>query len=176
VYLAYVELLASWHGAFGGQDSAGAYPRYVTVGLSQPPDSRWKDAYHGWILGSDAFVGRVSAMVRGNPVRERRRESRLIQGLKLSRVIEVVCASYEIERQKLKRRGSRRPARAALAYLARSRTTATNAGLTAELGMPRAESVPNLTRRFAAWLATDANARERLRCLERELQSLDDSK
>jgi hypothetical protein len=50
-------------------------------------------------------------------------------------------------------------------------TTVTNAGLIAELGVLRAESVPNLTRRFAAWLATDAKVRERLRGIERELQA-----
>jgi hypothetical protein len=50
-------------------------------------------------------------------------------------------------------------------------TTVTNAGLVAELGVSRAESVPNLTGRFAAWLATDTKVRERLRGLERELQA-----
>jgi hypothetical protein len=51
----------------------------------------------------------------------------------------------------------------------RSRTAATNAELAAMLGVSRAESVPNLTRRFGAWLATDAGVREQLRCLEEEL-------
>jgi hypothetical protein len=69
----------------------------------------------------------------------------------------------------LRRRGSRHPARAALADLARSRTAATHAERAAVLGVSRAESVPNLTRRFAAWLATDARVREQLRCLEEEL-------
>jgi len=42
-------------------------------------------------------------MVRTNPGREQRRESRLIRGVTLSRVIEVVCASYEIDRSELRR-------------------------------------------------------------------------
>jgi hypothetical protein len=46
----------------------------------------------------------------------------------------------------------------------------TSAGLVAELALTCAGSVPNLTRRFAAWSATDAKVRERLRCLKRELQ------
>ena len=57
----------------------------------------------------------------------------------------------------------------ALAYLAPSRTAATNAGSAAVPGLSRAESVPNLTRRFAAWLTTDARVRERLRGLEEQL-------
>ena len=98
-WVAYDELLASWGGAFGGPDPAGAYRRYVTAGLSEPPESPWKEAYHGWILGSGAFIKRVRAMVRGEPPRERRRESRLILSLPLSRIIEVVCAFYEIDAQ-----------------------------------------------------------------------------
>jgi hypothetical protein len=62
-------------------------------------------------------------------------------------------------------------ARAALAYLARSLTTVTSAGLVPELEVSRAESVRNPSRQFATWLATDAKIRERLRGLERELQA-----
>ena len=46
---------------------------------------------------------------------------------------------------------------------------ATNAELAAMLGLSRAESVPNLTRRFGDWLATDARLRKQLRSLEEEL-------
>jgi len=161
-WVAYDELLASWGGAFGGPDPAGAYRRYVTAGLSEPSESPWKEAYHGWILGSGAFIDRVRAMVRGEPRRQRRRESRLIQGPTLSQV-------SEVDRAELRRRVSRHPAPALLAYLARSRTAATNAELAAMLGVSRAKSVPNVTRRYAAWLATDAKVREQLRGLDEEL-------
>ncbi len=169
-WVAYDDLLASWGGAFGGPDPAGAYRRYVTAGLAEPPESPWKEAYHGWVLGSAAFVDRVRAIVRGEPRRERRRESRLILGLPLSRISELVCAYYEIERVELSRRGNRHPARAALAYLARRRTAATNAELATVLGVSRAESVPNLTRRFATWLESDAKVRHQLRGLEEQLE------
>jgi REP element-mobilizing transposase RayT len=172
-WVAYDELLASMGSAFGGRDVTGAYRRYVTAGLSEPPESPWKEAYHGWILGSGAFINRVKAMVRGEPRRKRRRESRLLQSLPLSRVSEAVCAVYKIERTELRHRGSRHPARAALAYLARSRTMATNSELAAVLGLSREESVPNLTRRFGAWLESDAKVRRKLRSLERELDGSD---
>jgi REP element-mobilizing transposase RayT len=168
-WVAYDDLLASWAGAFGGSDPSVAYRRYVTAGLSSPPVSPWNEAYQGWVLGSGAFIDRVRAMVRGEPRHERRRESRLIRSLPVSKVSDVVCAYYEIPRSELSRRGSRQPARAALAYLARSRTTATNNELAAILGVSRAESVPNLTRRFAAWLATEASVRDQLQCLEKAL-------
>ena len=83
--------------------------------------------------------------------------------------IEWLVNYYEIELTELGRRGNRHPARAALAYLARSRTAATNAELATFLGLSRAESVPNLTRRFGAWLTTNAKVRKQLRSLEEEL-------
>jgi hypothetical protein len=88
----------------------------------------------------------------------------------LSRITEVVCAFYQIEPTELSQRGSRHPARAALVHLARSHTLATNSELAAVLGLSRAESVPNLTRRFSGWLSTDANIRKQLRELEGVLE------
>ena len=49
---------------------------------------------------------------------------------------------------------------------------ATNAELAPILGVSRAESVPNLTRRFGAWLATDPRVRKQLRHLEERLDEL----
>jgi hypothetical protein len=72
-WVAYDDLLASWTGAFGGSDPAGVNRRYVTAGLSEPPESPWKEARHGWVLGSEASIDRVKAMVHGEPRRERRR-------------------------------------------------------------------------------------------------------
>jgi hypothetical protein len=43
------------------------------------------------------------------------------------------------------------------------------AELAAVLGLSRAESVPNLTRRFSDWLSTDARIRKQLRDLEEVL-------
>ena len=57
-----------------------------------------------------------------------------------------------------------------MAYLAqRGRTSATNGDLTEILGVSRAESVPNLTRRFEHWLSTDRRVRKELERLEHKL-------
>ncbi len=91
------------------------------------------------------------------------------RGHSLERVCQVVCAAYAIEPAELARRGSRQEARAALAYLARRRTAATHAELMGVLGVSRPESVPNLTRRFASWLSSDAGIGRRYHRLEEEL-------
>jgi hypothetical protein len=152
-----------------GSEPAAAYRRYVTAGLSKPPESPWSEAYHGWILGSQKFVDRVRAMVKQQPRRDRRRESRRVEGLSISQVSEVVCAEFGIELSELSLRGSRHPARAAMAYLARRHTAATNGELIDLLGVSRAESVPNLMRRFDAWLAGDSRIRRVLKRLEAKL-------
>jgi REP element-mobilizing transposase RayT len=172
-WVAYDDLLASWAAEFGGSGSepARTYRRYCMAGVSEPPDSPWSEAYHGWILGSQKFVDRVKAMVGQEPKRERRRESRRIRGLSISRVSQVVCAEYGIEPSALAVRGSRHPARAAIAYLARRHTPASNRELTALLGLSRPESVPNLTRRFQASLKSDPRTKQQLRRLDEALSA-----
>jgi hypothetical protein len=113
-----------------GSESAKGYRRYVTAGLSLKHESPWTGAHHGWILGSQKFVDCIRAMVSKQPQRDRRREATQVRGLSIARVSEVVCAEYGIEPLELSERGSRHPARAAMAYLARRHTTATNGELT----------------------------------------------
>src|SRR5262245_61158431 len=95
-WVAYDDLLDSWAVELCGTGSerAAAYRRYVTAGLSQPPESPWREAYHGWILGSQKFVDRARAMVKEQPRRDRRRESRRMEGLSIPRMIEIVCADF----------------------------------------------------------------------------------
>jgi hypothetical protein len=80
---------------------------------------------------------------------------------------------YGIERSELSQRGSRHPARAAIAYLARRPTAATNGELTKIVGMSRAESVPNLTGRFETWLLNESRVCKQLGRLRNELNSTD---
>jgi REP element-mobilizing transposase RayT len=171
-WVAYDDLLAAWDGACGGPDPGEAYRRFVTAGLADPPPSPVSGARRGWILGSESFVEDLRRVVGNAPPRERRSETRGLLSLDLGRVCQVVSSSYGVEASELSRRGSRHPARAALAYLARRYTSATNGALVPVLGVSRAESVPNLTRRFATWLQVDASAREHLGRMEQMLNVL----
>ena len=119
------------------------------------------------MLGSGAFIDRVRALVRGQSRRERR-EAPLLSGWPL----EVVCSVYGVALQELSRRGSREPARAAFAYVARQRTTATHTELIKWLGVSRPESVPNLTNRYAASLPADVQVRAQLQRIDEELDRL----
>ena len=115
---------------------------------------------------SDSWIVCASTSAISQTHRDLRRERRLLRGLDLARVIEAVCSRYGVDRGQLAARGSRSPARAALAYLAKHHTEATRAELVPILGLSRPESVPNLSARFAALLQSESNARRDLMALE----------
>ncbi len=169
-WVAHDELLKCWAAGFGGSDPAAAYRQFVTAGLAEPPPSPWSAAHHGWVLGSAEFAARLGQMVRDEPPRALHREARLARSVPLAAILEVVCRTYGVESSELSRRGSRHEARAALAYLARRHTVATNASLAEVLGVSRPDSVPNLTRRFARWLSERGDVRQRHMLLEQQLR------
>ena len=90
-------------------------------------------------------------------------------------MIEAVCSRYGVDRAQLAVRGSRAPARAALAYLAKHLTESTRAELVPILGLSRPESVPNLSSRFATLLRTQASVRRDLKALELALKPRDEN-
>jgi hypothetical protein len=170
-WVAYEELLTAWAGEFGRTDPEASYRRFVSAGLADPPPAPWAEARHGWLLGSERFLQRLRQHVaREHPTHgDLRREERLLRGLDLDRVIEAVCQRYGVGREQLAARGSRSPARAALAYLAKHHTECTRAELVPILGLSRPESVPNLSARFASLISSEAAARRDLAALELSL-------
>ena len=91
---------ASLGGAFGGSDPAGSYRRYVTR------DCQIRLNHHGrkhttvGFSGAEHSSGKSGRWCAANLAANRRRESRLMQSLPLSRIIEIVCALYAIDRVK----------------------------------------------------------------------------
>ena len=141
----------------------------MTAGISNPPQAPWTQAGHTWILGSERFVDRLRILIQGRPRNELRRDERVLLGVDLDRVVQSVYHHYGVDRSELARRGSRSPARAALAFLARMYTEATLADLVPVLGVSRPQSVPNLTRRFSTWLEGQNETRRDLKKLQAQL-------
>ncbi len=170
-WVAYEALLAAWAGEFGRTDPEASYRRFVNAGVTNPPPAPWTEARHGWLLGSERFLERVRQQVAHDkpPHGGLRREERLLRGLDLERLIEAVCKTYHVDRGELAARGTRSPARAALAYLAKHHSECTRTDLVPILGLSRPESVPNLSARFATLLSTDPNAKSKLAALELSL-------
>jgi REP element-mobilizing transposase RayT len=147
-FVAYESLLRAWGGEFGGSDPATAYRDFVASGLAEPPASPFREAFEGWVLGSDAFVDRLRRLA--GPALEARSlapEARRLAALDPDWVFRVVGDYYGLDDMAFGRRHERHLGRAVAAWLCRRYTEATLRALAARLGLGRPDSVPNLTRR-----------------------------
>jgi putative transposase len=153
-WVAHDVLLSAWHGDQGGRDARRAYVRFVERGLQDPPSHPFREAFGGWVLGSDRFLARVrsyaAAITSDPPVAEKRQ----LAGLDPKRIIAAVSAFYGLEEAALTRRHDPHLARPVAAWLCRRHTEASLREMAEWLGLSRADSVPNLTRRLEARLKT----------------------
>ena len=136
--------------------------------VGSPPPGR-RAPVPGTLQDRTGRGDRVRILIQGRARNDLRRDERVLLGVELDHVVQTVCRHYGVDRSELARRGSRSPARAALAFLARKYTEATLADLVPVLGVSRPESVPNLTRRFSTWLESQNDARQDLKRLQTQL-------
>jgi len=151
-WVAHDTMLDAWQGDHGGRDARGAYTRFVESGLTDPPPTPFREAIGGWILGSEQFVARLrshAGPVLSNPPLP---ESRQLAGLDPKRIFAAVAEFYGLDSSSLSRRHDPHLARAVAAWLCRRHTEASLRELAERLGLSRADSVPNLTRRLEARL------------------------
>ena len=150
--MAHDTLLAAWQGDHGGPRARRAYVRFVEAGLTDPPPSPFREAFGGWILGSERFLARLRSLagpIASNPPLA---EARQLAGLDPKRIFAAVADFYGLDGASLSRRHDPHLARAVAAWLCRRHTEASLRELAEWLGLSRADSVPNLTRRLEARL------------------------
>jgi REP element-mobilizing transposase RayT len=169
-WVAYDTLLAALQGEFGGADPSRSYRRYVTAGLKEPVASPFGSAWQELALGSEEFLRQVKSRLTGSTLPSGAISPRRLAGLDRKRVYETVLRYYGRPAEALGRRGGRDGLRAVAAYLARRCTDATLREVAIDLGLSRADSVPNLTRRVERGLPTSAVLRADLRAIEDLLQ------
>ena len=119
-----------------------------SAGLDSPPPSPFRDAFGGWVLGSERFLARMRSLagsIQSNPPVA---EARQLSGLDPKRIFAAVRSFYGLDEAALSRRHDPHLARAVAAWLCRRHTEASLRELAAWLGLSRADSVPNLTRRI----------------------------
>lgn len=161
-WVAHDAMLAAWQGEQGGRDARRAYVRFVEAGLADPPPSPFREAFGGWILGSERFVARLRSQagpVVSNPPLA---EARQLAGLDSKRIFAAVADFYGVDRALLWRRHDPHLARPVAAWLCRRETEASLRELAGWLGLSRADSVPNLTRRLEARLKASPRLSEDL--------------
>ena len=149
-WVRYESVLAAWHGDWGGSDVVTAYRNYVEAGLTDPPESPFRQTFGGWVLGSSDFIERLRAQVTGVSSDPPVREARQLTRLDAQTVLRAVTDYYEFESGALRRRHDRHIARPMAAWLCRRHTQATLSEIASELGLSRADSVPSLVRRLEA--------------------------
>ena len=178
-WVAYDTVLAALQGEYGGTDPSAAYRRYVTAGLKEPVASPFDSAWQGLVLGSQEFLRDVKSRLRTSPTpaREPLISPQRLAPLDRQVVYATVLSYYQRPAEALGRCGSRDGARAVAAYLARRWSDVTLGELARDLGLSRADSVPNLTRRVererasSSRLRTDLNAIEDLLRMQRETKN-----
>ena len=151
-WVAHDALLAAWRGDQGGRDARRAYVRFVEAGLVDPPPPPFREAFGGWVLGSERFVARLrnqAGPILSNPPVA---EARQLASLDPKRILAAVADFYGLDDAALSRRHDPHLARAVAAWLCRRHTEASLRELAEWLGLSRADSVPNLTRRLESQL------------------------
>ena len=142
------ELLAAWNGDHGGRDARQAYVRFVERGLADPPPWPFRDAFGGWVLGSEQFLARLRSLASSLQSDPPVAEARQLCGLDPKRIFDAIKSFYGLDEAALLRRHDPHVARAVAAWLCRRYTEASLRELASSLGLSRADSVPNLTRRM----------------------------
>ena len=116
------------------------------------PEDAVDEAFGGWILGSERFVARLRSQAGAIASNPPLAEARQLAGLDPKRILAAVADYYGLEVSALSRRHDAHLARAVAAWLCRRHTEASLRELAEWLGVSRADSVPNLTRRLEARL------------------------
>ena len=152
-WVAHDRLLAACQGEYGG-DPTAAYVGFVNAGLSSPPESPFREAFGGWILGSERFLDQLRSrpgLLSSHPPLP---EARQLVALDPGRIFAAVAEFYGLDESALARRHDPHLARAVAAWLCRRHTDVPMRILAQRLGLSRGDSVPNLTRRLEARLKT----------------------
>ena len=170
-WVAYDTLLTALQAEYGGVDPSGAYRRYVTAGLAEPVVSPFKAAWQGLVIGGEEFRGQIKSWLAAAGSSSETMSPKHLAGFDRKTVYKAVLKHYQRPNEALARSGDRDWARAMAAYLARRFTDASLRELAADLGLSRADSVPNLTRRVERALPTSSALRADLRAIEKLLRT-----
>ena len=135
-------------------------------GIEQPPCSPFDSALQGWILGSQAFADRLRNLLTGDQAQPEIPADRVLRRVDLTLVWEATQEHYDLNAEALSQRGQHTEARAVAAWLAKRHTSATLRELATPLGLGRAQSVGNLTRRID-------QARSKSRTLRRTIAQIE---
>jgi hypothetical protein len=169
-WLAYEPLWRAWRGAQGGRDARRAYRRFVEAGLRKPPANPLKEAWDGWLLGSEEFVKKIKKAFSEPAQSDQVPAARRLSALEAADVISAVAAHYGVPASSYRQRRSTAAGRDLAAYLAHRRTTATLRQLAEPFGLGHPDSVSNLIRRAERQLAASPKLKTIVATIDQQLR------
>lgn len=147
-WIDYRSVYRAWSGQFGGEDPQSAYRSFVESGLDDPPESPFRAAAHGWILGCADFVDQMRKLAKEPRNQHEVPLARRLARLELPVVLKTVADHYGVPVDTFRQRSGPAPCRDMAAWLARRYTTATLRELSSHFGLSHPDSVRNLVRRI----------------------------
>jgi REP element-mobilizing transposase RayT len=168
-WVAYDQVYRAWQGEIGGANVEAAYRRFVEAGLAKPPDNPFRDAVHGWLLGSQEFVDRIKRLMKEPTHRDEVPSARRLANLPVESVIAAVADYYETTPEAFCRRRSTAPGRDLAAWLARRLTGATLRDLAEPFGLGHPDSVSNLVRRANEAIDKSKRLRQDVKAIRKHL-------
>lgn len=172
-WVAYDFVHAAWQAEWGGRDAETAYRRYVERGLTTPPENPFRDAIHGWLLGSLDFVNQVRTRVGRTAHHDEVPAARRLSAVGLHRLQSVVAAHFGVDAQSFRKRRGGSVSRDVAAWLSRELTSCTLRELAGEFGLGHPDSVRNLTRRIDRALPASHKLRQDVAAIRRDLLKAD---
>lgn len=168
-WICYDTVLRAWQGELGGSDAPRAYRKFLERGIEDPPASPLEDALQGWILGSQDFADRLRNLLHSRDAQPEVPRDSQLRGLGVSSIWLAVAAHYGVAQEALGQRSRHTEIRSVAAWLAKRHSPATLRELAPLLGLGRAQSVGNLTRRVDHAIGKSKELRRTIETIESRL-------
>ena len=146
-WVVYDDVLNAWQTEQGGSDPLKAYRRFVESGVTNPPDNPLKEAFEGWLLGGEKFLGQIKRLISASGNGSGSCSAKLLCSLTPQGVIAVVAKFFSVDAIAYRQKRANVEGRDLAAYLCHRRTTATLRELAEPFGLNHRDSVSNIIRR-----------------------------
>jgi len=169
-WMAYDLLHSAWQGEMGGSSAEAAYRGFVEQGLVEPPESPFRNAADGWLLGSPPFVDAMRERMKRPHYEDDVPAARRLSNVGTETVLAAVAEYYGVSPTTFQERGHGDEHRDVAAWLTRRWTTATLRDLAESFGLNHPGSVSNLLRRADRAVAESSRLRRAIDAIQQRLK------
>ena len=169
-WMAYDLLHSAWQGEMGGSSAEAAYRGFVEQGLVEPPESPFRNAADGWLLGSPPFVDAMRERMKRPHYEDDVPAARRLSNVGTETVLAAVAEYYGVSPTTFQERGHGDEHRDVAAWLTRRWTTAPLRELAELFGLSHPGSVSNLLRRVDRAVAESSRLRREIDAIQLQLR------